>query len=43
MYDSQEFDINRTNLFYMSDEDLVQFTKIDHLLDGNTLYQLFAN
>lgn len=38
---SQKFEINRTNLFFVSDEDAKEFTKIDSLLNGNTLYQLF--
>ena len=37
------FDINRTNLFYISSEDAEKFTKIDEMLDGSTLYELFQN
>lgn len=38
-----KFDINRTNLFYLSDDDLAEFTKVDGMLNGNTLYQLFQS
>lgn len=40
---SGDFDINRTNLFYISAQDAQDFTKIDDLLSGNTLYELFQN
>ena len=36
-----KFDINKTNLFFISDSDMKQFTKIDDMLVGNTLYELF--
>ena len=38
-----KFDINKTNLFYISDEEMSQFTKIDDILTGNTLYEIFSN
>ena len=38
---SDKFDINSTNLFYISDEDAKEFTKLDGILVGNTLYELF--
>lgn len=37
------FDINQTNLFYISDEDMKEFTKLDGMLVGNTLYELFQS
>ena len=37
------FDINRTNLFYISDEDMQKFVKIDGMLNENTLYELFQS
>ena len=37
----KKFNINRTNLFYISDEDAMDFTKIDQMLTGNTFYDLF--
>ena len=37
------FDINRTNLFHISDDQAKEFTKLDGMLVGNTLYQLFQN
>lgn len=37
------FDINRTNLFYLSDDDMKDFTKIDGMLSGNSLYDMFQN
>ena len=40
---AEEFDINRTNLFYVSDDDMQQFSKVDGLLTGNTLYQIFQS
>ena len=36
------FDINHTNLFQVSDQDVKDYTKIDELLKGNTLYELFS-
>lgn len=36
-----KFDINRTNLFQITDKDAKDYTKIDQMLEGNTLYQLF--
>lgn len=41
VYSDAEFDINRTNMFYISGEDVERFKKIDSLLCGNTLYELF--
>lgn len=38
---ASKFDINKTNLFAVSDEYAKSFTKIDDLLNGNTLYELF--
>ena len=38
-----EFQVNKTNLFFVSDADAKAFTKIDGLLDGATLYELFQN
>ena len=35
------FDINRTNLFFISKEDARKFTKIDKMLNEATLYELF--
>lgn len=40
---NSDFDINKTNLFYISSQDAKNFTKIDDLLSGNTLYELFQN
>lgn len=37
----RDFDLNTTNLFQISDDDAKGFTKIDELLNGNTLYDLF--
>lgn len=42
-YSAERMDINKTNLFFLSDEDLKGFTKIDELLDGSTLYDLFQS
>ena len=36
-----KFNINRTNLFQITDKDAKDYTKIDQMLEGNTLYQLF--
>lgn len=36
-----KFDINRTNLFQITEQDAKDYTKIDQMLEGNTLYQLF--
>ena len=36
-----KFDVNQTNLFVVSDEDIEDYTKIDEMLEGNTLYELF--
>ena len=41
IYDSKSFDINKTNLFQVSEQDLQNYTRIDDMLEGNTLYQLF--
>lgn len=38
-----EFNVNRTNLFYMSEEDAKDYRKIDEMLEGNTLYELFKS
>lgn len=37
------FDINRTNLFFISKEDARKFTKIDKMLNEATLYELFES
>ena len=37
------FDINHTNLFQVSDKDVKDYTKIDKMLEGNTLYELFSS
>ena len=37
------FDINHTNLFQVTDEDVKDYTKIDKMLVGNTLYELFSS
>lgn len=37
------FDINHTNLFQVTDEDAKDYTKIDKMLVGNTLYELFSS
>ena len=41
VYSSDEFNINRTNLFQVSDEEMKKFNKIDRILEGSTLYELF--
>ena len=38
-----EFNVNETNLFQISDDYAKSFTKIDAILNGNTLYELFQN
>ena len=38
-----EFTINRTNFFQISDDDVQDYTKIDGMLTGNTLYELFVS
>ena len=43
IHSKQAFSINHTNLFYISDKDAEAFTKLDFLLTGNTLYELFQN
>lgn len=43
MFGQDDFIVNRTNLFYISDDDMRKFTKIDGMLTGNTLYELFKN
>ena len=43
VYSNQPFQVNRTNLFFISEEDAKKFTKIDDLLVGNTLYELFMS
>jgi hypothetical protein len=42
VYSPDDFDVNRTKLFYMSEDYVSQFKKIDGLLVGNTLYELFS-
>lgn len=37
------FDINHTNLFQVTDDDVKDYTKIDKMLVGNTLYELFSS
>lgn len=37
------FNINHTNLFQITDEDAKDYTKIDKMLQGNTLYELFSS
>ena len=39
---TQNFNINHTNLFCIKDEDIQDFTRIDGMLLGNTLYELFV-
>ena len=41
VYSSDDFNINRTNLFQVSDEEMKKFNKIDRILEGSTLYELF--
>ena len=36
-----KFEVNHTNLFYISENDAKNFTKLDSILTGNTLYELF--
>ena len=43
MFGYDDFTINKTNLFYISDDDARGFSKIDGMLNGNTLYELFQN
>ena len=40
---TRDFDINRTNLFHLSEEDMQKFTDLDNMLNGNTLYELFIS
>ena len=40
-WSDRAFDINHTNLFQVSDENVRDYTKIDKMLSGNTLYELF--
>lgn len=40
---SGEFNINKTNLFFISKEDAKNYKKIDDMLEGNTLYELFMS
>ena len=42
-YSDKAFDINHTNLFQVTDEDVKDYTKIDKMLVGNTLYELFSS
>lgn len=42
-YSDKPFDINHTNLFQVSDDDVKDYTKIDKMLVGNTLYELFSS
>lgn len=39
----KQFDINHTNLFQVSEDDVKDYTKIDQMLQGNTLYELFSS
>lgn len=41
VYSSDDFSINRTNLFQVSDDEMKKFNKIDKILEGSTLYELF--
>ena len=38
-----EFNVNKTNLFYMSEQDAKDYKEIDDMLVGNTLYELFKS
>lgn len=40
---SDAFDINHTNLFQISEQDAKDYTKIDEMLEGNSLYELFMS
>lgn len=40
---NDEFNVNRTNLFYMSEQNAKDYKKIDEMLVGNTLYELFKS
>ena len=40
---NDKFNINRTNLFHLSDKAISEYTKIDSLLNGSTLYELFQS
>ena len=42
-YSDKPFDINHTNLFQVTEEDVKDYTKIDQMLVGNTLYELFSS
>ena len=42
-YSTDPFDINHTNLFQVSEDDIKDYTKIDKMLQGNTLYELFSS
>ena len=35
---SDDFKINKTNLFVLNDDEVQDFTKLDSILTGNTLY-----
>lgn len=39
----EDFNINKTNLFFISKEDAKNYKKIDEMLTGNTLYELFMS
>ena len=41
VYSSDDFNINRTNLFQVSDDEMKKFNKLDKILEGSTLYELF--
>ena len=42
-FSEDDFIVNNTNLFYMSDDDMKEFSKLDGMLTGNTLYELFKS
>ena len=39
----EQFAVNKTNLFALTDENFKDYKKIDEMLSGNTLYELFKN
>ena len=43
IWNDETFDINKTNLFRITDDEVKEFKKIDELLVGNTLYELFRS
>lgn len=40
---NDKFNINKTNLFHLSSKTISEYTKIDSLLNGSTLYDLFQS